>query len=91
MFSVIWTFSDFQLVYVLTGGGPSNQTHLFATYAFNIALGAGQLGSGASVALSMLPPLLHGDRRAEPVSHGGLTEWLGAAPSARACSASGCR
>jgi multiple sugar transport system permease protein len=58
MFSVIWTFSDFQLVYVLTGGGPSNQTHLFATYAFNIALGAGQLGSGASVALSMLPPLL---------------------------------
>jgi len=58
MFSVIWTFSDFQLVYVLTGGGPSNQTHLFATYAFNIAMGAGQLGSGASVALSMLPPLL---------------------------------
>ena len=58
MFSVIWTFSDFQLVYVLTGGGPANQTHLFATYAFNIAMGAGQLGSGASVALSMLPPLL---------------------------------
>ena len=58
MFSVIWTFSDFQLVYVLTGGGPSNQTHLFATYAFNVAMGAGQLGSGASIALSMLPPLL---------------------------------
>ena len=31
MFSVIWTFSDFQLVYVLTGGGPSNQTHLLPT------------------------------------------------------------
>jgi multiple sugar transport system permease protein len=58
MFSVIWTFSDFQLVYVLTAGGPANATHLFATYAFNIALGAGQLGSGASIALSMLPPLL---------------------------------
>jgi len=58
MFSVIWTFSDFQLVYVLTAGGPSNATHLFATYAFNVALGAGQLGSGASIALSMLPPLL---------------------------------
>lgn len=58
MFSVIWTFSDFQLVYVLTAGGPANATHLFATYAFNIAMGAGQLGSGASVALSMLPPLL---------------------------------
>lgn len=58
MFSVIWTFSDFQLVYVLTAGGPANATHLFATYAFNIAMGAGQLGAGASVALSMLPPLL---------------------------------
>jgi multiple sugar transport system permease protein len=58
MFSVIWTFSDFQLVYVLTGGGPSNATHLFATYAFNIAMGAGELGQGASIALSMFPPLL---------------------------------
>lgn len=58
MFSVIFTFSDFQLVYVLTGGGPNNATHLFATYAFNIAMGAGQLGQGASVALSMFPPLL---------------------------------
>src|SRR5205807_3264304 len=58
MFSVIFTFSDFQLVYVLTGGGPANATHLFATYAFNIAMGGGQLGLGASVALAMLPALL---------------------------------
>ncbi len=58
MFSVIWTFSDFQLVYVLTGGGPANATNLFATYAFNLAMGAGQLGQGASIALSMFPPLL---------------------------------
>lgn len=58
MFSVIWTFSDFQLIYVLTGGGPSNATHLFATYAFNVAMGAGELGQGASIALSMFPPLL---------------------------------
>jgi multiple sugar transport system permease protein len=58
MFSVILTFSDFQLVYVLTGGGPNNATHLFATYAFNIAIGAGQIGQGASVAISMFPPLL---------------------------------
>jgi len=58
MFSVIFTFSDFQLVYVLTGGGPANATHLFATYAFNIAMGGGQLGLGASVALAMFPALL---------------------------------
>ena len=39
MFSVIFTFSDFQLVYVLTHGGPANATHLFATYAFDIGMG----------------------------------------------------
>ena len=57
MFSVIFTFADFQLVYVLTRGGPANATHLFATYAFDIAMSGGQLGMGASVALAMLPPL----------------------------------
>ena len=57
MFSLIFTFSDFQLVYVLTRGGPANATHLFATYAFDIAMSGGQLGLGASVALTMLPPL----------------------------------
>ena len=57
LFSVIFTFADFQLVYVLTHGGPQNATQLFATYAFDIAMGAGQLGLGASVALAMLPAL----------------------------------
>jgi multiple sugar transport system permease protein len=57
LFSVIFTFADFQLVYVLTHGGPQNATQLFATYAFDIAMGAGQLGRGASVALAMFPAL----------------------------------
>ena len=57
LFSVIFTFADFQLIYVLTHGGPANATQLFATYAFDIAMGAGQLGLGASVALAMLPAL----------------------------------
>src|SRR4029450_11839286 len=57
MFSVIFPFSDFQLVYALTHGGPANATHLFATYAFDVGMSAGQLGSGAAVALSMLPAL----------------------------------
>jgi multiple sugar transport system permease protein len=57
LFSVIFTFADFQLVYVLTHGGPQNATQLLATYAFDIAMGAGQLGLGASVALTMLPAL----------------------------------
>ena len=57
MFSVIFTFSDFQLIYVLTRGGPANATHVFATYAFDIAMGAGQFGQGAAIALAMVPPL----------------------------------
>jgi multiple sugar transport system permease protein len=57
LFSVIFTFADFQLVYVLTHGGPQNATNLFATYAFDIGMGAGQLGLGASIALAMLPAL----------------------------------
>src|SRR5690242_17289222 len=57
LFSVIFTFADFQLVYVLTHGGPNNATNLFATYAFDLSMGAGQLGLGASVALAMLPAL----------------------------------
>jgi multiple sugar transport system permease protein len=57
LFSVIFTFADFQLVYVLTHGGPNNATNLFATYAFDIGMTAGQLGLGASVALTMLPAL----------------------------------
>jgi multiple sugar transport system permease protein len=57
MFSVIFTFSDFQLPYVLTHGGPANATHLFATYAFDVGMQGGQLGTGAAVALAMLPAL----------------------------------
>ncbi len=57
MFSVIFTFSDFQLVYALTHGGPANATQLFATYAFDVGMSGGQLGMGAAVALAMLPAL----------------------------------
>ena len=57
MFSVIFTFADFQLIYVLTHGGPTNSTHVFATYAFDIAMLGGQFGQGAAIALTMVPPL----------------------------------
>ena len=55
--SVIFTFSDFQLPYVLTHGGPANATHLYATWAFDIGMSPGVLGLGAAVALAMLPAL----------------------------------
>ena len=58
LFSVIQTFADFQLVYVLTGGGPANATQLFATYAYQIGVGTGLLTEGAAVSLAIFPVLL---------------------------------
>ena len=57
VFSIIVTFSDFQIVYVLTRGGPANSTHLFATYAYQVAMIGSRLGLGAAVSLFMFPVL----------------------------------
>ena len=56
--SVIWTFSDFGIVYGLTQGGPMNSTHVLATLAYTTALMSGNLGEGAAISLTMLPLLL---------------------------------
>ena len=56
--SVLFTFSDFQLVYAITRGGPFNTTHLMATLAFQRAIPGAQLGEGAAIAVSMIPFLL---------------------------------
>ena len=58
LFSVIQTFADFQLVYVLTGGGPANATQLFSTYAYQIGIGTGLLSQGATISLAVFPVLL---------------------------------
>ncbi len=58
LFSVIQTFADFQLVYVMTGGGPANATHLFATYAYQLGIGTGLLSEGAAISLAMFPFLI---------------------------------
>ena len=58
MFSVIFTFGDFQLIYALTHGGPANATHVFSTWSFDIGMSAGLLGMGAAVALAILPALV---------------------------------
>jgi multiple sugar transport system permease protein len=55
LFSIIQTFSDFQIVQVLTRGGPTDTTHLFATLAFQIGMQGGRLGQGAAASLFMLP------------------------------------
>jgi len=57
-FSIIFTFTDFQLVYAITRGGPVNSTHLLATLAFQRGIPGGQLGEGAAIAVSMIPFLV---------------------------------
>ena len=57
-FSVLFTFTDFQLIYVLTRGGPLNATHLMATLSFQRGIPGGALGEGAALATMMVPFLL---------------------------------
>ncbi|HEV8308975.1 MAG TPA: sugar ABC transporter permease [Methylomirabilota bacterium] len=57
LFSTIFTFSDFNIVYVLTNGGPINSTHLFATLTRQVGLESGQIGQGAAISLYLFPVL----------------------------------
>src|ERR1700757_1996464 len=57
-FSIIFTFTDFQLVYAITRGGPGNSPHLLATLAFQRGIAGGELGEGAAVAGAMIPFLV---------------------------------
>ena len=57
LFSLIVTFADFDIVRILTGGGPQDHTHLFATYAFSVGIQSGDIPLGAAVSLFMFPIL----------------------------------
>lgn len=57
-FSVLFTFTDFQLIYSMTKGGPVNATHLMATLSFQRAIPGGQMGEGAAISTAMIPFLL---------------------------------
>ncbi len=57
-FSVLFTFTDFQLIYAMTRGGPLNATHLMATLSFQRAILGGSLGEGAAISTAMIPFLL---------------------------------
>ncbi|HVV42489.1 MAG TPA: sugar ABC transporter permease [Nitrobacter sp.] len=57
-FSVLFTFTDFQLVWALTRGGPVNATHLMATLSYQRGIISGRLGEGAAIATAMIPFLL---------------------------------
>jgi len=58
LFSTIFTFSDFNIVYVLTRGGPINSTHLFATLTRQVGLDSGRIGEGAAISLYLFPVLV---------------------------------
>jgi multiple sugar transport system permease protein len=57
LFSLIVTFANFDIVRILTAGGPIDKTHVFATWAFRIGIEGGDLPLGASVSLFMVPIL----------------------------------
>jgi multiple sugar transport system permease protein len=57
-FSVLFTFTDFQLIKVLTNGGPAGATELMATLSYNRAILGGQIGEGAAISTAMIPFLL---------------------------------
>ena len=57
-FSVLFTFTDFQLIYAMTRGGPANATHLMATLSYQRAILGGHLGEGAAISTAMIPFLL---------------------------------
>jgi multiple sugar transport system permease protein len=58
LFSTIFTFSEFNIIYVLTQGGPINSTHLFATLARQVGLETGRIGEGAAISLYLFPVLV---------------------------------
>jgi multiple sugar transport system permease protein len=57
LFSLIVTFANFDIVKILTNGGPVDQTHVFATWAFTLAIWGNDIPLGASVSLFMAPIL----------------------------------
>jgi multiple sugar transport system permease protein len=57
-FSVLFTFTDFQLIWAMTRGGPVNATHLMATLSYQRAIIGGTLGEGAAISSAMIPFLL---------------------------------
>jgi multiple sugar transport system permease protein len=57
IYSIVFSFTDFSSVWLLTQGGPYNTTHVFGTYAYNIGINAGDIGQGAAITLFMFPLL----------------------------------
>ena len=55
LYSIVFSFTDFSSVWLLTQGGPYNTTHVFGTYAYTIGINAGDIGMGAAITLFIFP------------------------------------
>jgi multiple sugar transport system permease protein len=60
LLSTIWTINDFNIVYVMTRGGPGTATQLFATYSYEVAFNALRWGRGVTIAIFLVPVLVVG-------------------------------
>ena len=58
MLSTIWTFNDFQIVYIMTGGGPAFATQLFATYSYYVGFSGSRLGYAVAISTVLTPALI---------------------------------
>ena len=58
LFSFVQTMADFQIVWLLTQGGPQNSTHLISTLSFRTAIRTGNIGPGAAISLFLFPVFL---------------------------------
>jgi multiple sugar transport system permease protein len=58
LFDLIFTLTELTVVFILTGGGPVDQTQVLANYALQVGVNGTQLGQGAAIALYLLPVLL---------------------------------
>jgi multiple sugar transport system permease protein len=60
LLSFIWTINDFNIIYVMTRGGPGNATHVFATYSYDVAFNQLRWGRGVTISIFLVPLLIAG-------------------------------
>jgi multiple sugar transport system permease protein len=58
LFGIVFTATDITVVYILTNGGPFNQTQTLPMWAFQTGIRGSSLGDGAAISLYLLPILV---------------------------------
>jgi multiple sugar transport system permease protein len=57
LYSLVTTLADFEIIYIITKGGPLEATHLYGTIAFQVGLVGTRIGEGAAISLFVFPAL----------------------------------